>query len=78
MFKNPLHPYTKGLLKAVPNPMVKSERLEAILGTVSNLITPLGGCRFHSRYPYAKDICRKEEPPLIEVEQDHHVACWLS
>jgi len=69
--------YTKDLLKAVPNPMVKSERLEAIPGTMSNLITPPRGCRFHSRCPYAKDICRKEESPLIEVGQDHHVACWL-
>ncbi|WP_394295183.1 MULTISPECIES: ABC transporter ATP-binding protein [Thermococcus] len=77
IFKNPLHPYTKGLLKAVPNPMVKSERLEAIPGTVPNLITPPEGCRFHPRCPYATEICKQKAPELVEVEDGHFVACHL-
>ena len=77
IFKNPLHPYTKGLLKAVPNPLGKIDRLEAIPGTVPNLITPPGGCRFHPRCPFATEICRKEVPELKEIEPGHFVACHL-
>ncbi|EEB74627.1 ABC transporter ATP-binding protein [Thermococcus sp. AM4] len=77
IFKNPLHPYTKGLLRAVPNPLAKIERLEAIPGTVPNLITPPKGCRFHPRCPYATEICRKEVPKLKEIEPGHFVACHL-
>lgn len=77
IFKNPQHPYTKGLLKAVPNPLIKIEKLESIPGTVPNLIFPPSGCRFHPRCPRKLDICDKKEPPLIEVERDHYVACWL-
>jgi len=77
IFKNPQHPYTKGLLKAVPNPLIKIEKLESIPGTVPNLIFPPSGCRFHPRCPYRFDPCDKKEPPLIEVEEGHKVACWL-
>lgn len=77
IFKNPLHPYTKGLLMAVPNPLAKIERLEAIPGTVPNLITPPKGCRFHPRCPYATERCRSEVPKLKELEPGHFVACHL-
>lgn len=77
IFKNPLHPYTKGLLNAVPNPMTKIERLEAIPGTVPNLITPPGGCRFHPRCPYATEVCKQKIPELVEIEDGHFVACHL-
>ena len=77
IFKNPQHPYTKGLLRAVPNPLIKIEKLESIPGTVPNLIFPPSGCRFHPRCPYRFDPCDKKEPPLIEVEEGHKVACWL-
>ncbi len=77
VFKNPLHPYTKGLLKAVPNPLTKIEKLESIPGTVPNLIYPPPGCRFHPRCSYTMDICKREKPKLVEVEPGHHVACWL-
>ena len=77
IFKNPLHPYTKGLLKAVPNLMTKIERLESIPGTVPNLINPPSGCRFHPRCPYAKDICKQKIPELKEIENGHFVACHL-
>ncbi|RLF78658.1 ABC transporter ATP-binding protein [Thermococci archaeon] len=77
IFKNPLHPYTQGLLKAVPNPMKRIERLDAIPGTVPNLITPPSGCRFHPRCPFAKDICKQKVPELKEIEDGHFVACHL-
>ena len=77
IFKNPLHPYTKGLLKAVPNLMTKIERLETIPGTVPNLINPPSGCRFHPRCLYAKDICKQKIPELKEIENGHFVACHL-
>ena len=77
IFKNPLHPYTQGLLRAVPNPMTKIERLEAIPGTVPNLIKPPGGCRFHPRCPFAKEVCKQRVPELKEVEDGHFVACHL-
>ncbi len=77
IFKNPQHPYTKGLLKAVPNPLIKVEKLESIPGTVPNLINPPPGCRFHPRCPFVMDVCRVEEPPMVEVEPGHQVACWL-
>jgi len=77
IFYNPLHPYTKLLLRAVPNPLKKVEKLESIPGTVPSLINPPPGCRFHPRCPFAMDICRREEPPVVEVEKGHRVACWL-
>ena len=77
LFKNPLHPYTKGLLKAVPVHVGKKVTLQSIPGTVPNLIFPPPGCRFHPRCSYKFDPCDKKRPPLIEVEKDHKVACWL-
>ncbi len=76
LFKNPLHPYTKGLLDAVPK-VEKAEALATIPGTVPNLINPPTGCRFHPRCPYVMDICSKEKPPMIEYEPGHQVACFL-
>ncbi len=77
IFKNPLHPYTQGLLRAVPNPLAKIDRLETIPGTVPNLIDPPSGCRFHPRCPRAMEICRRKVPELKEIEPGHFVACHL-
>ena len=77
LFENPIHPYTRALLRAVPNPLTKIERLESIPGTVPNLIEPPPGCRFHPRCPHAIEKCKKEKPPTVEVEPNHYVACWL-
>lgn len=77
IFKNPLHPYTQGLLKAVPNPLARIEKLETIPGTVPNLITPPSGCRFHPRCPRVMGICKEEMPKLKEMEPGHFVACHL-
>jgi len=76
LFEKPMHPYTKGLLKAVINPIQPQERLEPVPGTIPNLINPPPGCRFHPRCPYAiKGKCEREEPPLVGTR--HKVACWL-
>ena len=76
LFKEPLHPYTKGLLRSVPKLKAQKE-LESIPGTVPNLIHPPSGCRFHPRCPHAKDICYEEKPPLIEHSEGHFIACYL-
>lgn len=77
VFYDPLHPYTALLLKAVPNPVKKIEKLETIPGTVPSLINPGSGCRFEPRCPYAMEICSRREPSLIEVGRGHKAACWL-
>lgn len=76
LFKQPLHPYTQGLLRAVPK-LEEQKELETIPGTVPNLIHPPSGCRFHPRCPFAMDICSKKKPPTIEYVKGHFVACYL-
>ncbi|WP_456396162.1 ABC transporter ATP-binding protein [Thermococcus sp.] len=82
IFENPLHPYTQMLLSAIPVPdpelaqELKAKR-KMVKGEPPSPVNPPAGCRFHQRCPFAKDACRKEEPPLVEVERDHYVACWL-
>lgn len=77
IFKNPQHPYTKGLMNAIPKIHVKTKRLEVIRGVVPNLITPPSGCRFHPRCDHAMDVCKKKVPPVTKVEEGHYVACFL-
>lgn len=74
--KPPLHPYTQKLLSATPLLKKKVDELSYIPGTPPNLINPPKGCRFHPRCHCPLDKCDKEEPPLIELEPGHHVACW--
>ena len=76
IFKWPYHPYTQGLMRAIPKITEKREHLDIIPGMVPNLITPPPGCRFHPRCSYAIDICKKAPPPLNEVEPGHYVACY--
>jgi oligopeptide/dipeptide ABC transporter ATP-binding protein len=76
IFKWPYHPYTQGLMKAIPKITEKREKLDIIPGSVPNLISPPSGCRFHPRCNYATDICKKAPPPLNEVEPGHFVACY--
>jgi len=75
----PLHPYTKALIAAVPVPDPSSKRLEVVIkGEIPSPINPPTGCRFHTRCPsYIGDICRLKEPPLIPVGKDRYVACHL-
>ena len=77
LFKNPLHPYTKGLLDAVPIPSLTGKKLstEVMKGELTSPIEPKPGCRFANRCPYATDACRGRDIPLKEVEPGHFVAC---
>ncbi len=77
LFENPKHPYTKGLLKAIPS--VNSDEsadLYEIKGTVPSLFDLPRGCKFNTRCPEAMDICRKKKPELLEIYKGHKVACW--
>ncbi len=78
IFHNQLHPYTRALLSAIPipDPDVKRERLP-LAGDIPTAIKPPSGCRFRTRCPIAEPECAEEEPPLVEVAQDHFVACRL-
>ena len=76
VFNNPRHPYTQKLLSSIPR-LREKRRLEFIPGAPPDLRAPPPGCRFHPRCPFVMDVCRREEPPMVEVEPDHHVACWL-
>ncbi|MFQ5456032.1 MAG: ABC transporter ATP-binding protein [Nitrospirota bacterium] len=99
IFEEPRHPYTEGLLKAIPcmddtgvkdskssllPPLskggrrdFKTKRLYEIKGRVPDLYNIPEGCRFNPRCPYVMDICKREEPPLLDVGGGHHSACWL-
>jgi len=72
----PIHPYTEKLLKATPRLHEKVEELSFIPGTPPDLVDPPSGCRFHPRCSEVMERCKKDEPPLIEVEPEHRIACW--
>ena len=78
IFQNPLHPYTKALFSAVPNPdpTVKMERIK-LQGDIPSPANPPKGCRFHTRCPYAKEICKHVTPQYKEYEEGHFAACHL-
>jgi peptide/nickel transport system ATP-binding protein len=75
----PLHPYTKALMAAVPVPDPESKRAEVVIkGEIPSPINPPSGCRFHTRCPqYIGDICRHTEPKLVHAGKDRYVACHL-
>lgn len=77
MFKEPLHPYTQGLIGAFPNIREERRKMESIAGSPPNLLKPPSGCRFHPRCRFAMEICKKEEPEYKEAFEGHHVACHL-
>ncbi len=76
IFENPLHPYTRGLLKSIPRLGAKKERLNVIEGNVPGATRLPDGCRFAGRCPLADDHCRNAQPPLVEYEPGHLAACW--
>ena len=79
LFDNPVHPYTKALLSAIPVPSLRKKRQRVMLkGEISSPINPKPGCRFAVRCPYATARCRTEAPKLVEIEKDHFVACHLT
>ncbi|NLA58173.1 MAG: ABC transporter ATP-binding protein [Firmicutes bacterium] len=76
LFGNPLHPYTVGLLGSIPKLTEQQERLQVIEGVVPHPAFMPKGCRFHPRCKEAREICKVEEPELMEQEPGHLVACW--
>jgi oligopeptide/dipeptide ABC transporter ATP-binding protein len=77
LFAHPSHPYTEGLLGAIPSLVETKERLVAIPGQVPPAHAWPGACRFHPRCPHAWSKCRTEMPPLLEAAAGHRARCWL-
>jgi peptide/nickel transport system ATP-binding protein len=82
LFENPLHPYTRGLMRAIPRLDIEADaagrrpRLQEIPGLVPRLTQPIAGCAFAARCDFATDRCRVETPPVVDVGAGHTVACW--
>ena len=78
LFENPLHPYTKALLSAVPIPDPTIQRVrERLQGELPSPINPPKGCYFNTRCPISQTRCFSESPELVEIEPDHYAACHL-
>jgi peptide/nickel transport system ATP-binding protein/oligopeptide transport system ATP-binding protein len=77
-YRNPLHPYTRALMSAIPVPDPSLRRERVILeGDVPSPVDPPSGCNFHPRCPQVMEVCPQREPSLVEVAPDHWVACYL-
>ncbi len=78
IFSNPLHPYTKFLIDAVPkpDPFLRKENKQLLKGDIPSPVNPPSGCRFHTRCPYAKDVCKEKEPEMRIVD-NRQVACHI-
>jgi peptide/nickel transport system ATP-binding protein len=78
IFKEPLHPYTQGLVKAFPSIHGERVRMVSIPGQPPDLLNPPPACRFNPRCPFVMDVCKKIDPPLQKVGSgEHYVACHL-
>ncbi len=80
LFSRPLHPYTVGLLSAIPVPdprFRKKEQRALLTGDIPSPINPPDGCRFAKRCPYVMDRCNRENPSWVERESGHFVSCFL-
>ena len=78
LYRNAKHPYTKALITAIPTPDPEIKKTKTVLeGDVPSPINPPKGCAFHPRCPIAEDICRKDLPSLINLDEEHSIACHL-
>jgi oligopeptide/dipeptide ABC transporter ATP-binding protein len=77
LFRNPIHPYTQGLLSSILTFSTRKARPEGIKGAIPDLIHPPAGCRFHPRCLKAHELCRREKPEAVQIEEGHWVRCHL-
>lgn len=77
LFRNPIHPYTKGLLASVPR-ITGGGIAGGVAGKLPSYLNPPSGCRFQPRCEHASTNCLKSPPELLEIEKDHYVACWMT
>ena len=77
LFYRPRHPYSVGLLKAVPRVSGELGQLESIPGTPPDLVQPPSGCAYHPRCPFAVERCRQEDPALVVVDTPGHTAACI-
>jgi peptide/nickel transport system ATP-binding protein len=77
LYRDPQHPYTKGLLKSIPNIELTDQKLDAIDGSPPDLLNLPEGCRFWPRCNAAFDRCRREQPTLVKTSEEHFVRCFL-
>lgn len=77
IFKKPLHPYTIDLIESFPSIKAEKQEMISIPGFPPDLLNPPSGCRFHPRCKYAMDVCKKQMPKLLEISNNHFVACYL-
>jgi oligopeptide/dipeptide ABC transporter ATP-binding protein len=77
LFKEPLHPYTQGLLASLPKLSDREKEIQHLSGSVPDAINPPEGCTFHPRCKFAMEQCRTKNPELKEIRLGHRVACYL-
>ena len=81
VFDNSKHPYTKMLLDSIPIPDPKACSIKKKKGVLGEIPSPLNlprGCKFHTRCPCAKDVCKNKEPEMVEIEEGHFVRCYFA
>ena len=78
LFENPKHPYTKLLLKSIPDATKRGTRLKAIPGTVPDAENIPAGCSFHPRCPIMEPRCKQAIPPMVDLGAEHKAACYMT
>ncbi len=77
LYKNPMHPYTQGLLRTIPNIEIADQKLKSIPGSPPDMLNLPKGCPFWPRCPGAMKVCRKKEPDMMQINPKHSVRCFL-
>jgi oligopeptide/dipeptide ABC transporter ATP-binding protein len=78
VFKNPINPYTEGLLRSIPRVDWGKKQLNVIEGNIPDVVDPPPGCRFHPRCPYVAKLCQEAEPAVVELKPRHRTACHFA